>query len=207
MYLRGIETFVHYIGLAGSLALAISGALIALRHRLDMFGVLIIAFVSAVGGGTLRDMLVEGKQVFWMVDSSYAYSILLGTVITVLFRQRIDRFRRSLLVFDAIGLGLFTVTGVQIGLDAGFGWVSCLILGTITGSFGGVVRDTLVNEVPVIFKKEVYATISLLGGGLYMVMYYQGFNGLWMQLIPVLMMIIARLLVIRYKISLPSLYK
>ena len=178
-----------------------------MKNRLDVFGVLIIAFVTAVGGGTIRDILLENRQVFWMTDPVYIYTIVGGTVIAITFRSFMEKLRKPLLFFDAIGLGLFTVTGVQIGMEAGLGFLNCIILGTITGAFGGVMRDILVNEIPIIFKKEIYATISLLGGAMYVLLAREGFSSVIFQLIPILFMIIVRLLVIRYKISLPSIYR
>lgn len=202
-----MEPIISIISILGSFALAISGALTALNERFDPFGVLIIAFVAAVGGGTLRDMLIENKEVFWLQDASYVYYILAGTAIAILFRKQLAYFQRSLFFFDAAGLGLFTVTGVQIGLDFQLSAVNCIILGTMTGSFGGVLRDILVNRVPVIFMREVYATISIIGGALYYLLFQLQLPRPYLQLIPILFILIARLLVVKYHLSLPSLYK
>lgn len=178
-----------------------------MKNRLDVFGVLIIAFATAIGGGTIRDILLEGRSVFWLTDASYLYFIIAGTIVAIVLKSQMAKMSKPLLVFDAIGLGLFTITGVQIGMEAGLGFIICLILGTITGAFGGVVRDIFVNEVPVIFKKEIYATISLLGGALYIFLVRQEIAPPYLQLIPILFMIITRLLVIYFRISLPSIYR
>jgi len=109
-----------------------------------------------------------------------------------------------LLIFDALGLGLFTVTGVQIGLEYELHYINCIILGTITGSFGGVLRDVLVNETPVIFKKEIYATISIVGGAVYLLLINLEVANPILQIIPIIFIIIARLIVLRFNISLPQ---
>lgn len=202
-----MDQIINFISILGSFTLGISGAIIAMRKRFDPFGVLIIGFVTAVGGGTLRDMLLSGKMVFWLEQTSYIYFALSGTVIAILFRSRIEHMNKPLLLFDAIGLGLYTITGVQIGLEFDLSLVNCVILGVITGSFGGVIRDILVNEVPVIFMKEIYATVSIVGAILYLAMSKMGVVNPVLQIVPVAFIIVVRLLVIYYKISLPSLYK
>lgn len=204
---RIMELIINYISIIGAFAFAVSGAITAMNKRFDPFGVLIIAFVSAVGGGTLRDVLITEKSVFWLVEPSYIYFILGGTLFAILFKNKLNSLYKPLLFFDAIGLGLFTITGVQIGLEFELSAVNCIILGTLTGAFGGVVRDILVNEVPVIFKQEIYATVSILGGALYLIFNKLGMLHPYLQIIPVLAIILLRLVVIKYNISLPSLYK
>ncbi len=201
-----MELILNYIGIIGSFALAISGALTAMHKRFDPFGVLIIAFVTAVGGGTVRDIMLTGKTVFWLEQTSYIYFIIAGTFFAVIFRNKLGYIQKPLLFFDAIGLGLYTIAGVQIGISFELSPIICIILGTITGSFGGVIRDIFVNEVPVIFKKEIYATVSIVGGAIYLTLYKLGVSNPLLQIVPILFIIITRLLVIKYKISLPSIY-
>lgn len=202
-----MELIINYIGIIGSFALAISGALTAMNKRLDPFGVIIIAFVTAVGGGTIRDILLTDKSVFWLNETSYIYFIIAGTLIALVFKNKLNYIQKSLLFFDAIGLGLYTITGVQIGLNFELSAINCIILGTITGSFGGVLRDILVNEVPVIFEKEIYATVCILGGILYLILYHFKVTNPLLQIIPILFIITTRLIIIYYNISLPSIYK
>ena len=202
-----MDQIINYISILGTFALAISGALTAMKKRFDPFGVFIIAFVSAVGGGTLRDVLLNGKTVFWLDQTWYIYFVIAGTIFAIVFKSKLNHINKPLLFFDAIGLGLYTITGVQIGIEFHLSAINCIILGTITGSFGGVLRDILVNEVPVIFKKEVYATVSILGSILYLILYKLNIQNPYLQIIPVLVIIAMRLLVIYYKISLPSLYQ
>jgi len=199
-----METILIYISLLGSLTLAISGALKAINKKFDPFGILIIGFVTAVGGGTIRDMLLTDKTVFWLNESIHLYFIIGGVILAIIFRNKLNKFNKSLTFFDALGLGLFTITGVQIGLDYDLHAINCIILGTITGSFGGVLRDVLVNETPVIFKKEIYATISIFGGGLYLLLVNLEIQNPYLQIIPIVFIIIARLAVLKFKISLPQ---
>jgi len=177
-----------------------------MEKRFDIFGVVIIAFVTAVGGGTLRDMLIN-RDVFWLVDSSYIYIIIGGSVFAIIFRKALDHLRKILLLFDTLGLALFTILGAEIGLNYDLSFISCVIMATMTGVVGGILRDVLVNEIPVIFKKEIYATISILGAILFLLLRYIDFNDTATHLIPIFLIIILRLLVVRFQISLPSIYK
>jgi uncharacterized membrane protein YeiH len=199
-----METILIYISLLGSLTFAISGALKAINKKFDPFGVLIIGFVTAVGGGTIRDMLITDKTVFWLTETTHLYFIIGGVILAIIFRNKLNKFNKSLNFFDAVGLGLFTITGVQIGLENDFHFINCIILGTVTGSFGGVLRDVLVNETPVIFKKEIYATISIIGGAIYLTLLKFDIQNPAQQIIPIVLMIITRLIIIKLNISLPQ---
>ncbi len=201
-----MEQLIYYLAVIGTVAFAISGALTAMQKRLDPFGVFIIAFATAVGGGTVRDVLI-GRPVFWLVDPTYMYVIIAGTIIAILFRSKLNYLRRTLLLFDTIGLGLYTVIGVEVGLEAGLQHVSCIALGTLTGAFGGVVRDILVNEVPVIFKKEIYATVSIIGGSIYILLTLLQLPPVILQIVPAILIIGIRFLIIYYKIALPTIYR
>ncbi len=199
-----METILDYISVLGAFVLAISGSLTAMQRNFDVFGVFIIAFITATGGGTLRDIMLDGKTVFWMAEAGYLYAILAGSVIAVIFRQHLVLLRKTFFFFDTIGLALYTVAGVQIGINFELGFLNSVILGTITGAFGGVLRDILVGDIPIIFHQEVYATISLLGGGLYfLLIYYFGQWGGLSKSLPLLLMILARFLVVHYKVHFP----
>ena len=140
-----------FLDLLGTAAFAISGALFAIKKRMDTFGVLIIAFVTAVGGGTLRDILIGAENITWMRDLNYSYVILAAVILAIIFRKKIGYLSKSLFLFDTIGLGIFTIIGTEIGLQNDFHPIICVALGTITATFGGVIRDTLSNEIPLIF--------------------------------------------------------
>lgn len=158
----------YLLDILGTMAFAISGALTAFSKRMDAFGVLVIAFATAVGGGTLRDVLIGRTPVGWMQDLNYVYFILAGYAIALIFRKKLDKLRISLFLFDTIGLGVFTLIGLERGLLAGLHPVICVALGTMTACFGGVIRDILCNEIPIIFGRGVlYATICIAGGAIF----------------------------------------
>ena len=199
--------FIQTIDVLGTVAFAISGVLVAMNKKMDPFGVFIIAFVTAVGGGTLRDILIGATPVFWMQDMTFIFVISLASIFAVVFRNYIKHLRRSLFLFDTIGIGLYTVIGIEKGISADLHPVICVTLGTMSACFGGVIRDILCNEIPVIFRKEVYATACILGG-----LAYFGFDTFLedqnlLFLITGAVVIAIRLAAVIFKISLPSLYK
>ncbi|MEL6970026.1 MAG: trimeric intracellular cation channel family protein [Bacteroidota bacterium] len=191
----------------GTLVFAISGALAAMRHRFDPFGVLILATVTAVGGGSLRDVLIGRTPVGWMQDINYAYLIMAGTLIAITFRSYLVYVRRTMFLFDAIGLGLFTIIGVEIGVAADLHPIICILLGTLSAAFGGVIRDILANEVPLIFHKEIYASISLLGGGLFLLLQKTALPTDWIYVLTSSLVVLVRVLAVRFKWVLPKFYK
>lgn len=150
--------FIQVIDLMGTVAFAISGALAAYNKKLDAFGIIIIAFVTAAGGGTLRDILLGVSPVSWMTNMNLVYTILICVLVTFIFSQKLLKLRKTLFFFDTIGIGLYTVVGLEMGITAGLHPFICVTLGCITACFGGVIRDILVNEIPVIFRKNIYAT-------------------------------------------------
>lgn len=198
-------TFFDALDLIGTLAFAISGALTALHKKMDPFGVLIIAFVTAVGGGTLRDVLIGRTPVGWMQDLNYLYIITIGFVLVVIFRGKLLRFKLSMLLSDTVGLGVFTLIGIQKGLDYGVHPFICVALGTMTACFGGVIRDVLCVEIPVIFRKEIYATICILGGFVFFFLKKMNFPDTLIYLITSFVIIFVRLLVVKFKWSFPTL--
>jgi uncharacterized membrane protein YeiH len=157
-------SFSTIIEILGTIAFTISGAFSAMQKRLDLFGVLILGFVTAIGGGTLRDVLIGNTPVSWMRDVSTPLIILATAILTICFKRLVKNLKVTLFLFDALGLGLFTVIGVQKGLAANLNPGVCIALGTITGCFGGVLRDMLLNHIPVLFHKEIYATACIAGG-------------------------------------------
>lgn len=190
----------------GVFVFSISGVLSALNKKLDAFGVIIIAFVTALGGGTLRDVLIGKTPVSWMENLTYLYIIVLAYFITIFFKRHLEKLRISLFLFDSIGLGVFTIIGIEKGIEFGLHPIICIILGTITASFGGVIRDILCNEIPVIFRKEIYATVCIAGGILFFLLKRIHLNQDVLYLFTSLFMISFRLLAVKYKWYLPSLY-
>lgn len=193
------------IDILGTIAFAISGVLIALRKRMDPFGILIIAFVTAAGGGTLRDVLID-SNITWMRNLTFVYVIFGSAVVAVIFRKKLGYIRRSLFLFDTIGIALYTIVGVEKGIAAGFPPLICVALGTITACFGGVIRDILCNEIPVIFRKEIYATACILGGFVYFLLLKTSIPQDWIVIISGSLVIVVRLLAVTFNLSLPSIY-
>lgn len=195
---------LYLIDLIGTFFFAISGVLVAINKRLDPFGILIVAFVTAIGGGTLRDVLIGKIPVGWMFDLNYIYSIFIAVIIGVLLRRSLERLRTSLLLFDTMGLAVFTLIGLEKGLEVGLHPVICVALGTMSASFGGVIRDILCNEIPVIFRKEIYATACILGGVIYFIS-LNLFNEETAYIISISAIITVRLLAVKYELKLPTL--
>ncbi|MGB5386330.1 MAG: trimeric intracellular cation channel family protein [Eudoraea sp.] len=199
--------FYFLMDLLGTVAFAISGVLVAMDKRLDLFGVFIIAFVTAIGGGTLRDLLIGNTPVAWMLESTYIVTIIGTVILAIVFREKLRYLRKSLFLFDTLGIGLYTMVGIEKGLNANLLPVMCIILGTITASFGGVIRDILCNEIPVIFRKEIYATACVLGGLSYFLLRKLPLGDEYVYLASILIVIGIRLVAVKYKIALPSVYK
>ncbi|MEM9821242.1 MAG: trimeric intracellular cation channel family protein, partial [Bacteroidota bacterium] len=147
-------TLIYIIDLLGTLVFAISGALAAANKRMDVFGASVIAFVTAVGGGTIRDVLIGSQPVGWMKDLNYLLMIGIGIGFAFLFKKGIQQLRRTFFLFDTVGIGLFTILGLQKTLGLGLSPVIAVMMGTVSAVFGGVLRDTLSNEIPLIFRKE-----------------------------------------------------
>jgi uncharacterized membrane protein YeiH len=195
------------LDIIGTLVFAISGALTGWHKKLDLFGVFIIAFVTALGGGTLRDVLIGRTPVGWMEDLTYVYVIVFGFFATIVLRAKLEQLRISLFLFDTIGLGIFTIIGIEKGIAVGLHPIICIALGTMTASFGGVIRDILCNEIPIIFRKEIYATVSISGGVLFFVLNEFQINTDVLYVVTSLFMIAFRLLAVKNKWYLPSPYK
>ena len=194
-------TLIDYIG---TFAFAISGIRLASAKRFDWFGAYVVGFVTAVGGGTIRDLLLDVTP-FWMLQSSYLIVTALALGFVILFGRYVIRLNNTFFIFDAIGLGLFAVVGIEKSITYGYPmWVG-LIMGTLTGAAGGVLRDTLINEVPLIFRKEIYALACVFGGLVYYLCLYSGLNSTPTQIIGAVSVILIRILAVKYHISLPNL--
>ncbi|GHC53352.1 trimeric intracellular cation channel family protein [Ulvibacter litoralis] len=194
------------IDILGTIAFSISGVLTALKKRMDPFGILIIAFVTAVGGGTLRDVLIDA-DITWMRNLTFVYVIFITFIVAVIFRKKLGYVRKSLFLFDTIGIALYTIVGVEKGIAAGFPPIICVALGTMTACFGGVIRDILCNEIPIIFRKEIYATACILGGTAYFLLMKTTLTEDWVVVISGSLVILVRLLAVIFKLSLPNIYK
>lgn len=196
-----ITRIVDIVGIA---AFSVAGTFAALEKRLDVFGTFVIAFVTALGGGTVRDVLIGKVPVSWMYDLTLMLVVAISTAITMMFTSSIQNFRKILLLFDSIGLGFFTVVGIQKGLALDLHPVICVALGTITACFGGIIRDICLNNIPLIFQKEIYATACIFGGVVYFIMLSFGPSRILLEGVSVASVVVLRLLALRYNWQLPA---
>ena len=195
---------LNVIEFLGTFAFAISGIRHAAAKRFDWFGGFVCGVAVAIGGGTLRDMML-GVTPFWMTSSIYLICTFMAQLFVIVFARSLKRLDNTWFFFDTLGLALFTVAGLQKTLDCGHAFWVAIIMGTITGSAGGVIRDVLLNNVPVIFHKEIYATACVAGGLLYWVLIRLD-AGIPITTTATFFFVCAiRLLAVRYHISLPSL--
>lgn len=197
--------FIFSIEVLGTIAFAISGIRLAAAKRFDWFGAYIVGLVTAIGGGTLRDLLL-GIPVFWMQSWMYLAVTFLSLVTVIIFRKALVKGMRTLFLFDAIGLALFVVVGIEKSFAADFpAWVA-IAMGIITGSFGGVTRDILINEEPLFFRKDIYATACLAGGFVYWIVQLMAFGSPIISQISCAVTVIGlRVAAVHYDWSLPIL--
>lgn len=196
--------FVDFIEFLGTFAFAISGIRLASAKKLDWFGAFVVGFVTAIGGGTLRDLLL-GVTPFWMLNSVYAWCTILALGFVVIFRKALVKLNHTFFWFDSIGLGLFVVVGTEKALAFGYPIWVVAIMGTITGVVGGIIRDILINEIPAIFKQEWYAVACMLGSFLYCCLFYMNVPESIVQVATAVFVFFLRLLATRYQLGLPFL--
>jgi len=199
-----LDKFIYISDIIGVITCAISGVLVATRLRMDPFGITVLAGVTGIGGGTLRDMMMGATPVFWIVDNTYIYVILLTAMVGVIWLHRIHRFPVYLLpIFDAFGLSIFTIIGAQKALIFGFSGPVAIVMGCITGVVGGMIRDILSGQIPFVLQKEIYATASILGATLYVLCDYVELGPIFSMAIAMLGTLSLRLCAIYYHLSLP----
>ncbi len=199
-----VHSLQRIIEFLGTFAFAISGIRHAAAQHFDWFGGFVCGIAVAIGGGTIRDVML-GQTPFWMTSPMYILCTALAQVFVVLFAHYLKRLDNAWFAFDTLGLALFTIAGIQKTLSCGHPFWVAIIMGCITGAAGGVIRDILLNKVPVIFHKEIYAMASVAGGLLYWAMFKMGIS-LPVTVITVFLLIcIIRFLAVKYHISLPIL--
>lgn len=197
----GFTTIFDFIG---TFAFAISGVRLASRKNFDLFGAYVVGFVTAVGGGTIRDVML-GVTPFWMTTPHYVIITGIALLTVIILKKWIVRFDNTFFIFDAIGLGFFTIVGLEKSMAADFPmWIN-IIMGCITGATGGIIRDILLNEVPLIFRKDIYAVACVGGGTVYCICHLFGMPNVATQIIGAASVIIIRIVAVRFGISLPSL--
>ena len=198
------EPLLNVIEFLGTFAFAISGIRHAAAKHFDWFGGFVCGIAVAIGGGTLRDMML-GVTPFWMPSSIYLICTLIAQMFVIIFAHSLKRLDNTWFFFDTLGLALFTVAGLQKTLDCGHPFWVAIIMGTITGSAGGVIRDVLLNNVPVIFKKEIYAMASIVGGAAYWGLVECGCDMTVSVIIAFVLIVLIRIFAVKYHISLPVL--
>lgn len=198
------QTILFIMEIIGTVAAAISGIRLAATKRFDWFGAYTVGLITAIGGGTLRDLLLD-IPVFWMQQGWYLGVTGLSLATVIIFKSFLVSRDRILFIFDSIGLALFCVIGIQKTLAAGYPMWGATIMGVITGAFGGVLRDILINEEPLVFRKDIYATACIAGAFVYWVILKSGGSPLAQEISCAATVIGLRFLVLRYNLSLPSL--
>lgn len=184
---------IYFLDLFGVLVFAISGVLTAVEKKFDLVGSVVIGFVTALGGGTIRDLLIGETPVGWMKDLNYLSMLVPALLLCFFFRGYIMKLRKSLFLFDTLGIGVFTILGMQKTLEAGLHPIIAVMMGVVSAVFGGVTRDVLTNEVPLIFRKEIYATACVAGAVVFGVLEYF-IPSQWYNVVPAILTVF----IIRY---------
>jgi uncharacterized membrane protein YeiH len=196
--------FTIIFDLLGTFAFALSGIKLASSKNIDWFGAYIIGLITAIGGGTMRDLLLDVNP-FWMHDAKYLITTGVALFAALLFKEKLFKWSNTLFLFDTIGLGLFTIIGISKSLDVGLPFWVCIIMGAITGALGGVLRDVLINEVPLLFRKDIYALACIAGGIVYFACYkFEILNPL-SEMIAALTVIFIRIVAVKFHLQLPIL--
>jgi uncharacterized membrane protein YeiH len=201
-----VEIFIYILDIAGTFVFAISGVLVARNNNIDVFGAAILGFVTAIGGGTLRDVMIGSTPVGWMLNLHYLITIAIGILAAIFLKRYIARLTKTMFLFDAIGIGLFTVLGLEKTLAVGLPPIIAIMMGTVSAVFGGVLRDVLVDRIPLIFRSEIYATACFLGAILYFILDAFGLPSYIILSACILFIILIRIFAVRYNWVLPVLY-
>jgi len=193
---------LYYLDLLGTMVFAISGAMAAMRHNIDVFGSTFTGFVTAIGGGSLRDIFLTLRPV-WVNDSNYLLAILTGVLIAITLNKVLFQLAKTLFLFDTLGIALFTIVGVEKSLNHESSGIAAVVLGMFSAVMGGVIRDTLMNETPLIFRREIYATACLAGACLFVVLYSMGVSHGINAISSAALVVLIRVLSVKFKLSLP----
>ena len=198
------STVMKIIEVLGTFTFVVSGIRQASAKHFDWFGGFVCGIAVAIGGGTVRDVML-GVTPFWMTSSLYMSCAVLALLFTVVFSRSLKKLDNAWFVFDTLGLGLFTVAGIQKTLECGHPFCVAIIMGCITGSAGGVMRDVFLNNIPVIFQKEIYATACVAGGFIYWGLALLNLSVTWMAAITFVVVCSIRFLAVKYHITFPTL--
>jgi uncharacterized membrane protein YeiH len=192
----------YYIDLLGTMVFAISGAMAAMRHKIDLFGATFTGFVTAIGGGSLRDIFLNLRPV-WVDDGNYLIAILVGVFIAFIFNKGLYQLAKTLFLFDALGIGFFTIVGVEKSLTYDSTGIAAVVFGMFSAVMGGVTRDVLMNETPLIFRKEIYATACMTGAVLFVLFNQWGLDRNVNAFISATAVSAIRIIAVKYKLHLP----
>ena len=198
-----MEQLIYWVGMAAVAVSAVTGVLEAGRKPIDFFGMVLVALASALGGGTLRDLVLD-RPAFWVAHQTYLACALAAGIVTFVVVRLVPLPRNLFLVPDALGLALFTVVGTQIALLYEVPWLAATFLGVVTGVFGGVLRDILSNEVPLVFGGELYGTAAWAGALLYVALWAAGLPAVTAAGLAFACIVVIRLAAIRWSITLPT---
>lgn len=201
-----IDSLILVFDLIGIMASSVAATILAERKGLDILGAFLIATVASIGGGTVRDLLLNHHPIFWLVQPIYPAVIFGSSLLTMIFYKRLTRLERPLRIFDALGLAAFTVIGVDVALMSGMSAFMAMMMGMITATFGGICRDIICNEIPLVLQKEIYLTASLIGGMLLLLMLHLGINKEIAYLIAMAVIFIIRMVAVYNDLRLPRIH-
>ena len=199
-----MATVQQLIEFLGTFAFAISGIRHAAAKHFDWFGGYVCGIAVAIGGGTIRDVML-GATPFWMTNPIYIICTAIALCMVIAFSRYMERLQNAWFVFDTFGLALFTIAGIQKSLDYGQPFWVAIIMGSVTGAAGGVIRDVFINEIPLIFRKEIYAMACVIGGLFYWICLQMGLEAYLSQIIGFVTVLVVRILAVKYQITLPIL--
>lgn len=197
-------SFVQILDFVGTFAFAISGIRLASAKRFDWFGAYVVGLATAIGGGTIRDVLLDVTPA-WMTNSIYLICTAIAMFFVIVFGKYVIKLNNTFFIFDSVGLALFTIVGAEKSLALGYPFWVAIIMGSITGAAGGVIRDVFINEIPLIFRKEIYAMACVIGGVAYWICLKMNLETHLSQLIGGGVVLLTRILAVKYKITLPIL--
>ena len=197
---------IYAIDLMGTMVFAISGAMAGHRKGIDIFGATFMAFVTAIGGGSLRDVFLNVRPI-WVEDGNYLIAIFIGVFISAIANKQLYNLAKTLTLFDAIGIGFFTVVGTQKSLDYESSAIAAIMLGMFSAALGGVIRDVLINETPLILRKEIYASACLSGALLFVILHKFNIDSGWNAFISASLVFLIRIISVRFNLSLPTVEK
>ena len=195
----------YYFEIFGVIFYGISGALAAdEKSGKDWFGVTFTAFITSLGGGTIRDVLLGAYPIMWIKDVNIVYAVATGIILAAIFYNFFLKLRKTFMLFDTLGIALFTIVGVEKALGLGVGPVVAIVMGMFTAIMGGVIRDMMINEIPIVFRKEIYASACLAGAVLYVILDYIGLSRTPNFFISGSLIVSIRLAALKYNLAIPK---